>query len=84
MPYLHWQSELKSDSGYLFESEQWSMPDLFLDYFHRRWMVERHKLTTVDNEKAPYNDFIYAPASARKKCFSLNGESDTVSNLEGI
>jgi len=84
MPYLHWQAELKNDTSNFFESEQWSMPDLFIDYFHRRWMVERHKLTTVDKEKSSYNDFIYAPASARKKCFSLNGESDTVSNLESI
>jgi len=38
----------------------------------------------VDKEKAPYNDFIYAPASARKKCFSLNGESDTLSTADSV
>lgn len=32
MPYLHWQSELKCDTRYSFESEKWNMPDLFLDY----------------------------------------------------
>ena len=40
MPYLHWQSELKCDTSYSFESEKWNMPDLFLDYFQRRWLKE--------------------------------------------
>ena len=71
MPYLHWQSELKCDTSYSFESEKWNMPDLFLDYFQRRWLVERNKLEQADKENLAYNDFLYAPASARKKCTGL-------------
>jgi hypothetical protein len=84
MPYLHWQSELKQDSGYFFESEKWNMPDLFLDYFQRRWMIERNKLSKADKENLTYNDFVYAPALARKKCISLNSESDTSNNADTI
>ena len=29
MPYLDWQSELKQNSGYLFESDKWKIPDIF-------------------------------------------------------
>jgi hypothetical protein len=29
-------------------------------------MMERHKLTMADKEKSSCNDFVYAPASARK------------------
>ncbi len=58
------------------------MPDLFLDYFHRRWMVERHKLAMADKEKSPYSDFVHAPTSAKKKCLSLNGESDMLNSLD--
>jgi hypothetical protein len=84
MPYLHWESELKQDPGYFFESEKWNIPDLFLDYFQRRWMLERNKLGKADKESLTYNDFLYAPALARKKCISLNYESDTVSSSDGI
>ncbi|MCK9395277.1 MAG: hypothetical protein M0Q44_06785 [Methylobacter sp.] len=76
MPYLHWQSDLKQDTSYFFESEKWNMPDLFLDYFQRRWMVERNKSSKADKENLPYEDFLYAPASAKKKCSSLNSEPD--------
>ncbi|MDO9169235.1 MAG: hypothetical protein Q7U18_09130 [Methylobacter sp.] len=82
MPYLHWQSDLKNDNCYFFESEQWNMPDLFLDYFHRHWMIERHNLTMADKDKSLYNDFVYAPASARKKCIRLSGESDVLGNSQ--
>ncbi len=81
MPYLHWQSDLKHETSYFFESEKWNMPDLFLDYFQRRWMIERNKLGTADKENSPYNDFLYAPALAKNKCISLNCESDTLSTL---
>jgi hypothetical protein len=43
MPYLHWQSELKNDADYSFESANWNMPDLFSDYFQRRWNTEMKK-----------------------------------------
>ncbi|MDD1643474.1 MAG: hypothetical protein LUQ29_09445, partial [Methylococcaceae bacterium] len=59
------------DTSYSFESEKWNMPDLFLDYFQRRWLAERQKLDHADKENLAYNDFLYAPASARKKCTSL-------------
>ncbi|MGR9014111.1 MAG: hypothetical protein ACU83U_10750 [Gammaproteobacteria bacterium] len=83
MPYLHWQSDLKNDTSYFFESEHWGMPDLFLDYFHRCWMIERHNLTVADKEKSAYNGFVYAPASAKKKCMTLHGESDVLSDSSG-
>ena len=71
MPYLHWQSELKDSDGYSFESANWNMPDLFSDYFQRRWNTERRKLTQADKDNSAYQDFLYAPASARKKCLQL-------------
>jgi len=82
MPYLHWQSEIKQDTSYFFESEQWNMPDLFLDYFQRRWMIERNKLAKTEKEELPYSDFLYAPALAKKKCISLDSESDTSSGSD--
>lgn len=71
MPYLHWQSELKCDTRYSFESEKWNMPDLFLDYFQRRWRAERKKLDQAEQENLTYRDFLYAPAAARRKCANL-------------
>lgn len=84
MPYLHWQSELKHDTSYFFESEKWNMPDLFLDYFQRRWIVERHKSCEADKENSVCKDFLYAPASAREKCIRLNSESDTLSSADTL
>jgi hypothetical protein len=81
MPYLHWQSELKRDTSYSFESEKWNMPDLFLDYFERRWIAERKKMEQADKENLAYNDFLYAPTSARKTCTSLICELDKSSDL---
>lgn len=81
MPYLHWQSELKCDTSYSFESEKWNMPDLFLDYFQRRWLAERKKLDQADSANLVYQDFLYAPASARKKCTSLFCEPDKANGL---
>lgn len=52
------------------------MPDLFLDYFQRRWLAERKKLDQADKEKLAYRDFLYAPESARKKCTNLICELD--------
>ena len=52
------------------------MPDLFLDYFQRRWLAERNKLDLADKQNLAYKDFLYAPASARKKCISLICELD--------
>lgn len=80
MPYLHWHSELRRDTSYFFESEKWNMPDLFLDYFQRRWMIEKNKLAKADKENLPYHDFLHAPALARKKCISLDTEADTLSS----
>jgi hypothetical protein len=77
MPYLHWQSELKHDADYSFESANWNMPDLFSDYFQRRWYTERKKLAQADKDNSAYEDFLYAPASARKKCMQLvNGAGE--------
>lgn len=83
MPYLHWQSEINFDSRFFFESEKWNMPDLFLDYFQRRWMIEKSKLAKADKENQPYSDFLYAPASARKQCIELN-DKDSMSVPDGL
>jgi hypothetical protein len=80
MPYLHWQSELKQDPGYLFESDKWKIPDLFLDYFQRRWLMEKHKLVKNEQDQTSYKDFLYAPSIAKNKCLSLNGEHDSSRN----
>jgi hypothetical protein len=71
MPYLHWQSELKKDPGYYFESEKWNLPDIFLDYFQRRWQIEKEKMINTEKEKLEYKDFLYAPSMVKNKCFSL-------------
>ena len=72
MPYLNWESELKYGSQPSFESENWNLADLFLDYFKKRWEMEREKHHDVTgNEQVENGDFIYAPASARQICSNL-------------
>lgn len=71
MPYLHWQAELKASTDYSFESANWNIPDLFLDYFQRRWDTERKKLAQADKEHSDYEDFLYTPTSAKEKCTQL-------------
>lgn len=73
MPYLHWQSELKSKTEYSFESSNWNMPDLFEDYFQRRWRTECKKLRLAEKNDSSYEDFLYAPTIAKKKCTQLKG-----------
>jgi hypothetical protein len=91
MPYLHWQTELKAKSEYSFESANWNMPDLFEDYFKRRWRMECAKLRQAEKNNASYPDFLHAPASAKKKCMQLAGNSRNLirpdgssSNLTGV
>jgi len=71
MPYLHWQADIKTRTEYSFESANWNMPDLFADYFQRRWCAEREKLGLAEKDNAPYQDFLYAPAAAKQKCTQL-------------
>lgn len=72
MPYLNWESELKFGSQPSFESEHWNLADLFLDYFKKRWEMEKAKHhDNAGNEQLENNDFIYAPASAKQLCSSL-------------
>ncbi|MDD2659285.1 MAG: hypothetical protein PHY54_06320 [Methylococcales bacterium] len=72
MPYLNWESELKSGSQPSFESEHWNLADLFLDYFKRRWEMEKEKhYDAAGNEQLENSDFIYAPASAKQLCSNL-------------
>jgi hypothetical protein len=68
---LHWQADLKSSAEYSFESANWNMPDLFSDYFQRRWVTERKKLAEAEKNQVPYDDFLYAPATAKQKCTQL-------------
>jgi hypothetical protein len=78
MPYLHWQGELKHGPEYSFESANWNMPDLFAEYFQRRWCKERKKLFLAEKENLSYEDFLYAPSSAKQKCTELvNGQTNT-------
>ncbi|MGR8936027.1 MAG: hypothetical protein ACU837_16865 [Gammaproteobacteria bacterium] len=81
MPYLHWQSEYKPGDDYSFESINWNMPDLFADYFHRRWNTERRKLAHAEKENTGYQDFLYAPVSAQKKCTLLMNETGWFDNV---
>ncbi|WP_374087299.1 hypothetical protein [Methylomicrobium lacus] len=71
MPYLHWQADIKTRTEYSFESANWNMPDLFAEYFQRRWYAERQKLGLAEKDNAPYQDFLYAPAAAKQKCTQL-------------
>jgi hypothetical protein len=72
MPYLHWESELKLNNQTSFESDHWNMADLFVDYFKKRWEMEKEKLyDSTGNELVENSDFIFAPVSARKKCSDL-------------
>lgn len=84
MPYLHWQSELKNDADYSFESANWNMPDLFSDYFQRRWNTEMRKLALADKENLAYQDFLYAPVSAKKKCTQLVNGFGGIERIDGI
>ncbi len=69
MPYLHWETDLKTGSQTSFESDHWNMADLFLDYFEKRWDMEKARLHDADGiEQA---EFIYAPASAKNHCSAL-------------
>jgi len=71
MPYLHWETELKSGNHELFESDHWNMSELFLDYFKKRWDMEKEKLYAQKNQDIHSEDFIHAPAAAREKCAEL-------------
>ena len=71
MPYLHWQADIKTRTEYSFESANWNMPDLFAEYFQRRWCAERQKLGLAEKDNASYQDFLYAPAAAKQKCTQL-------------
>lgn len=68
MPNLHWETEFKSDNQGLFESDRWNMSELFLDYFKKRWEMEKEKLYEAGSQDVEPKDFIYAPKSAREKC----------------
>jgi hypothetical protein len=72
MPYLHWETELKIDDQTSFESEHWIMAELFLDYFKKRWAMEKARLYDASaKEYKDSGDFLYAPASAKKRCAEL-------------
>ena len=72
MPYQHWETELKFSNQASFELDHWNMVELFIDYFKKRWEMEKEKLyDATEKELVDNNDFIYAPASAREKCIEL-------------
>jgi hypothetical protein len=71
MPYLHWETELKSGNHELLESDHGNMSELFLDYFKKRWDIEKEKLYAQGNQDVHSKDFIHAPAAAREKCAEL-------------
>lgn len=75
MPYLNWETVLKVGSQSAFESDEWNMADLFLDYFETRWEMEKHRLD-VDGCPGQIEsaDFIFAPAGAQKLCLTLYNE----------
>jgi hypothetical protein len=76
MPYLNWETVFKSGNQNTFETDDWNMADLFIDYFKTRWEMEKSRLsidysTGKDGEDT---DFIYAPATAKKYCSELYQE----------
>ncbi len=74
MPFLKWQSELTYNRNKpAFESENWNIPELFIDYFHKRWDFERQRIGIgTENEPVEHVEFLYAPASAKKNCSMLS------------
>jgi hypothetical protein len=73
MPYLNWETDLKFIGNQAsFESEHWNFADMFLEYFKKRWEMEKEKQhDAAGNEHVEHGDFIYAPASAKQICSSL-------------
>jgi hypothetical protein len=47
------------------------MSELFLDYFKKRWAMEKEKLYAPQNGSVENQYFIHAPASAKDKCVEL-------------
>jgi hypothetical protein len=73
MPYLNWETVFKPGNQNTFESDDWNMADLFIDYFKTRWEMEKSRLP-VDGSVGKEDedaDFIYAPATAKKQCSEL-------------
>ncbi|MGR9071844.1 MAG: hypothetical protein ACU833_02135 [Gammaproteobacteria bacterium] len=72
MPYLRWSSEFKNGCQSSFETEHWDFARLYLDYFRKRWELEK-EINGVDIEKEQDKvvNFIYAPASAKTLCTKL-------------
>ena len=52
MPYLKWHSELKAGDKPSFESENWKLPDLFVDYFRKRWNFEKNRINQLPSDYA--------------------------------
>ncbi|WP_340122734.1 hypothetical protein [Methylobacter svalbardensis] len=71
MPYPHWETELNPGNQELFESDHWNMSELFLDYFKKRWEMEKEKLHVPENEIDENKNFIHAPSLAIDKCVEL-------------
>jgi hypothetical protein len=72
MPYLTWETDLRFVNQSSFESEYWNFVELFLDYFKKRWELEKEKhYDAAGNEQVENSDFIYAPASAKQICSNL-------------
>ena len=75
MPYLKWHSELKAGDKPSFETENWKLPDLFVDYFRKRWNFEQNRINQLPpDEQKEITDFIFSPASAKIKCSMLIDE----------
>jgi hypothetical protein len=75
MPYLNWETVFKSAHQNTFETEDWNMADLFIDYFQTRWEMERARLPTDGaGEGNDAADFLYAPAISKKRCSELYSE----------
>ncbi len=72
MPYLHWENDLALGGQALFETEHWNLSELFIDYFKKRWDMEKEKHSLAKNDALVEDqDFIYAPAAAKETCREL-------------
>jgi hypothetical protein len=47
------------------------MSELFLDYFKKRWEMEKEKHFEAGNQEGEPKNFIHGPKSAREKCTEL-------------
>ena len=67
--YVYWL--ITFDPGPKTNRGNWNMSELFLDYFKKRWEMEKEKLHVPENEIDENKNFIHALSLAKDKCVEL-------------